>query len=145
MGHGSHLRSNSGYVGSHSALTDSTPSIRSQRVRTASFQPAARDEVRYRSPITSKSVAYAHAIFQFGRRFECQEFMIGCTKWNFKFRVTQFNSNRSHSRLVKRRVDFDGGSHANADLHLTPHQRRQLHAADNAAQSRISDWSNLIC
>ena len=35
VGHGSHLRSNSGYVGSHSALTDSMPSIRSQEVRTA--------------------------------------------------------------------------------------------------------------
>ena len=31
---GSHLRSNSGYVGSHS-VTDSMPSIRSQEVRTA--------------------------------------------------------------------------------------------------------------
>jgi hypothetical protein len=29
----------------NAALTDSTPSIRSQRVRTASLQPTARDEV----------------------------------------------------------------------------------------------------
>ena len=51
------------------------------------------------SNVSSPPTSSASKFLPFAIRSRDSSWVAGCTKWNFKFRVTQFDSNGSHSRL----------------------------------------------